>query len=90
MKTANLCVIHDHFPFSVFFFFLFFSFFLIASSENISIHFDILLFTVVEKPEGKKQPTDIEAGEKFGVCFIGCFSVCMYSLWNRLSFYVKH
>ena len=28
---------------------------------------DVLCLTVVEKPEGKKQPTDIEAGEKFGV-----------------------
>ena len=52
-------------------------FFQIASTENISIHFDFLLFTVVEKPEGKKQPTDIEAGEKFGVSLIGCFSVCI-------------
>lgn len=27
----------------------------------------LLCFTVVEKPEGRKQPEEIEAGQKFGV-----------------------
>jgi len=40
-----------------------------------------IFLTVVEKPEGRKQPEEIEAGQKFGVSSFTLFSGVLNVYW---------